>query len=250
MRKTVVWCLLASLVVVFVLAMLSTVRARERGNQDDRVLSKVTFIHFRKGHGKPDWTPGRGGGGKKEEEGYYSYISKGARWRDIELFVVNPTNSQGLKKGFILTAVSDALEEWESYAGEVFGPVEVDYDANYNDGELDYANTFSFGSYGNPNVIAVTTVWGFFGGPPKQRKIVEADVMFNEDFDWGDAYLDDTVMDLLNIATHEGGHCGGMGDLYEPAANEETMYGYSDYGEIIKRDLFIGDITGITKLYK
>ena len=163
---------------------------------------------------------------------------------------MNPTNSEGLGEGFILTAVSDALEEWEDSAGEVFGPVDVDYDASYNDEETDGLNTFSFGSYGNPNVIAVTTVWGFFGGPPGQREIVEADVMFNEDFDWGDADLDETVMDLLNIATHEGGHCAGMGDLYKTQADQETMYGYSDYGEIIKRDLFIGDITGITKLYE
>jgi len=253
MRKTVVWCVLASLLVVSLLAVLTAAGAPEKGRQDDRVLSKVTFIHFRRGHGKPDWTPGGGGGkggGKKAEEGHYAYISKGARWRDMEPFVLNPTNTQGLGEGFVVAAVSDALAEWESYAGDVFGPLDVDYDADYNDGELDDANTFSFGSYPDPWVIAVTTVWGYFSGPPGQREIVEADVMFNEDFAWGDGELDAGVMDLCNIATHEGGHCGGMGDVYEPAADQETMYGYSDYGETIKRDLYTGDITGITKLYQ
>jgi len=29
----------------------------------------------------------------------------------------------------------------------------------------------------------------------------------------------------------------------------ETMYGYSDCGEIIKRDLYSGDVLGIRELY-
>jgi predicted Zn-dependent protease len=56
-------------------------------------------------------------------------------------------------------------------------------------------------------------------------------------------------MDLQNIATHELGHGLGLNDLYESAASEETMYGYSTYGEMSKRSLFIGDIAGIHDLY-
>ena len=105
-------------------------------------------------------------------------------------------------------------------------------------------------SYNNPDVIAVATVWGYFTGPPSQREIVEAHILMNDDFIWGDATTDLTLMDVQNIVTHELGHCAGMGDVYQLDASEETMYGYSTEGETKKRDLYNGDITGITKLYK
>ena len=57
-------------------------------------------------------------------------------------------------------------------------------------------------------------------------------------------------MDLQNILTHELGHCAGMGDLYQTDAIEETMFGYSDEGETYKRDLYKGDIAGVTNLYE
>jgi len=40
-----------------------------------------------------------------------------------------------------------------------------------------------------------------------------------------------------------------MDDLYETSCMAETMYGYSSEGEVSKRDLNAGDITGIQKLY-
>ena len=54
-------------------------------------------------------------------------------------------------------------------------------------------------------------------------------------------------MDLQNIATHEFGHAAGLDDYYQ--CDLETMYGYSYYGDIEKRDLYDGDIAGIQKLY-
>ena len=51
-------------------------------------------------------------------------------------------------------------------------------------------------------------------------------------------------------ATHELGHAAGMGDLYKPPASEETMFGYSEEGEVRKRNLEAGDIAGIQKLYE
>jgi len=56
-------------------------------------------------------------------------------------------------------------------------------------------------------------------------------------------------MDVQNIATHELGHGLGLGDLYQTTAWQETMYGYSDNGETMKRDLYLGDIAGIQALY-
>jgi len=213
----------------------------------ERVLSKVTFIHFRRAHARPPWAGGGSGG--KPEKGYYEFIAKGARWRVLEDFVVNPTNGEGLADSFVVEAMSLGMAEWESYGGQILGAVSVDTTVGYNNGELDGLNTLSFGSIDDPAVIGVTTVWGYFSGPPRQREIVEADVLLNDDYVWGDAEADPTVMDVLNIATHEIGHCAGMGDVYDPAGDRETMYGYSTEGEIIKRDLYTGDIAGIRELY-
>ena len=70
------------------------------------------------------------------------------------------------------------------------------------------------------------------------------------DFDWGDATITPTVMDLQNIATHELVHSFGLADLYSSNAILETIFGYSTEGEIIKRDLYYGDIAGIQSLYR
>jgi len=99
-------------------------------------------------------------------------------------------------------------------------------------------------------VIGVTTVWGYFGGPPPRREIVEAHILFNDDFEWGDGSLNSALMDVQNIGTHELGHWVGMGDLYQLGASEETMYGYSEEGETKKRDIYKGDTKGVTKLYE
>jgi hypothetical protein len=56
-------------------------------------------------------------------------------------------------------------------------------------------------------------------------------------------------MDLQNIETHEFGHWLVLNDLYTRPSSQQTMYGYSDYGETIKRDLASGDIAGILKIY-
>jgi hypothetical protein len=127
----------------------------------------------------------------------------------------------------------------------------IDHEATWDDepGETDGRNELLFGPYSDPNVIAVTVVWGYFNVPPKYREIVEFDILFNTAYAWGDADIDSGSMDVQNIATHELGHGLGLGDLYETTAWQETMYGYSDYGETMKRDLYLGDIAGIQSLY-
>ena len=55
-------------------------------------------------------------------------------------------------------------------------------------------------------------------------------------------------MDLQNIATHEIGHGIGLGDLYN-TCTQETMYGYSTEGDVSKRTLNSGDISGLQKIY-
>ncbi|MHC4533580.1 MAG: matrixin family metalloprotease [Planctomycetota bacterium] len=246
-------CLALAVVIVgtiFVSAYLASA-APSDGKGYNRILEKRTFIHYKKGHGKPSWAGGGKGGGKDEEEGYYSYLAKGARWKVTENYRLNPWNNDDAPD--IYMAVALGMDAWETAPGvsfDIFGDIKEDYDVTYNGGAYREYNTISFGSYGNSDVIGVATVWGYFSGPPSQREIIEAHILLNDDFVWGDALDNESLMDVQNILTHELGHCAGMGDLYEPAAGEETMYGYSGAGEIKKRDLYIGDEEGIAKLYR
>jgi len=236
--------------------------AGDNGSKDERVLTKVTFVHYKKGHGKPA-NPGKGGG-KNPDGGYYAYISKGAKWRTTEAFRLNlacDENTGGSLDGVIGNAVAAGMEAWETAGGaglSIFGGIALDRTATYQNGDYRGSNTISFGLYGDPNVIGITTVWGYFSGPVSQREIIEAHILLNDEFQWGDASADSNgdgspdsfLMDVQDIATHELGHVAGMGDLYETGASEETMYGYSTEGELKKRDLYKGDIAGVTGLYK
>ncbi len=81
------------------------------------------------------------------------------------------------------------------------------------------------------------------------REILEFDVLFDNDYPWGNGQEDGSVMDLQNIATHELGHGLGLDDVYDSSCAEVTMYGYSELGEIDKRTLEASDIEGLLKLY-
>lgn len=214
--------------------------------EDRGPLSKITFIHYKKNQA-------RGNGASRPRptpvSSCYGFLSSGAKWKTIEPYLVNPNNLNGLSSDFIVDSMEMGVNEWEKYGGNIFGAVGVGFSAVY--GVYDNKNSVQFGVYDDPQVIAVTSVWGYFSGPPKTRELVEWDMLFNEgsDWRWGDATVDSSLMDLTNIATHELGHSAGMDDLYETSCTAETMYGYSSEGEVSKRDLNAGDIVGIQKLY-
>ena len=112
-------------------------------------------------------------------------------------------------------------------------------------GVQNYENAIDFGNYPTEGVIAVTTVWY----NPATKAIVEFDMRFDTDYDWGDATQNPAVMDLQNIATHELGHGVGLSDIYTSACSVVTMYGYSNEGDIEKRTLEQPDIQGLQKMY-
>lgn len=215
-------------------------------------LERIVFIHYKKGFAKPP------GAGKGKECLGYKYLGKWVKWKNLPVnYVIDP---DGLTGDFVTTAIFNGAEEWDKYAGvELFGSYSVVDNASWDGdpGDLpDGSNELLFGDYPETGVIAVTVVWGYFSGAPEMREIIEFDVLFDTDFTWGDAdpnndgIIDNpNVMDLQNIATHEIGHGAGLADLYDACCAEETMYGYSEYGEIKKRDLHTGDILGIQGLY-
>lgn len=228
-----------------------------------RVVEGYAIIDYKEGFGKPPWAGGPGGpgggGNGGDTSNYYAFLAKGAKWKTIEPYIVDPTNTRGLDESFVRNNIAYDISKWEDAAdGEVDGIITKDILGDEIQGTVDGADTISpdnknevyFGDVGQSGAIAVTIVWGIFRGPPSQRELVEWDQVYDQvDFDWSDSG-ESGKMDFENIATHELGHSVGLDDLYEDRCSDQTMYGYADYGETKKRTLEAGDINGVYELYK
>ncbi len=179
----------------------------------------------------------------------YTYIARGARWRTTEDYLLDPTNADAYPSDRVVNEVAAAMQTWENpITFNIFGNNIGTGVDGVDSSSPDNKNEIFFGDIAEPGVIAVTTVWYTIFAP---RRIVEYDLMFDDpDIEWGDATTEPNKMDFLNIAVHEIGHGGGMGDLYKSYCSEQTMYGYATEGETKKRDLDVGDINGIKNLYK
>lgn len=222
---------------------------RPKGLEDRGPLTKITFIHYKKNFVKPD-KPGRPGA---KDLTCYGFLSKGVYWKDYNLprtLHVNTASFNGLGGSFVLDAIDKSAEAWDSNTGtNLYSSSVSDDNANWDDSVPDYRSEIVKGYYPDSGVIAVTNVWGYFGGPPRTREIVDFDILFNSSFDWGDAGSNSSLMDLQNIATHEMGHGWGLSDMYQTDCSAVTMYGYSTEGETSKRTLETNDIKGLQKLY-
>ena len=209
-------------------------------------LEQIVFIHYLDDSNpvkpdkptKPD-KPGKPGGEEEDPNLYYELL-KLKLPEDVTAYI------DGAIVEDARTAIIESLLTWEVETGAILFDEILIADANIFGITNNGLNTVSFVDLSDPNVIGVTSLWYFPGKPP--RTIVEWDVVFNIDFAWGTNGNPD-VMDVQNIATHEVGHVVGLADLYELDYTEQTMYGYSDYGELEKRDLLTGDILGAQSLY-
>lgn len=218
-------------------------------NVNGKLAQGYAFIHKKDPSDKSAFAKGQGG--RKTSTSCYGFLAKDARWKVTEPYILEATNSSGLSPEYIASASAIATATWDNQVSfGLFGP-RVDgivdgADTSAPDGK----NEIYFAPISDPGTIAVTVVWGYFSGPTFARELLEYDMIFDDaDFVWGDAEANPTVMDFANIATHELGHAAGLGDLYTTSCTQETMYGYASEGEINKRDLNTGDITGIKKLY-
>jgi hypothetical protein len=206
-------------------------------NDGKDFLVKKVIVHY-DSKSKSAKAPGSGSG---------CYKLMGVKWTTFPInYVINPTNS-GLNESDVISALSISSSTWDAVTSRVlFGAYQIDSNAQWNDGARpDYKNSLVFGNNDpDPGVIAVTTTWYTLFG----KKIVDYDISFETDYAWGDAAINATKMDLQNIATHETGHGLGLSDLYN-SCTEETMYGYSSYGETKKQTLNNGDISGLQRMY-
>ena len=219
---------------------------RPKGLEDRGPLTKITFIHHKKGMAKPE------GIGKGNNISCYGFLGKGVYWKNNlpRTLYVNTESFTGLDSNFVLTAISNSAEEWDSATvKDLYSTSIASASANWDDASPDGQSELVQSLYPDAGVIAVTNVWGYFAGPINTREIVDFDILFNSSFAWGDATSDSSKMDLANIATHELGHGWGLGDIYQSGCSLVTMYGYSTEGEISKRSLESADISGLTRLY-
>lgn len=217
-----------------------------KGLEDKGPLSKYTFIHYKRGFAKP---PGVGKD-KTTPSSCWTPLAKGVIWKEEGNDIYVNSSDSGMNQSDVLAEVTTSAETWDSVVGyDLFGAVFDDPTANWDDVSPDYKNEVSFGDYQQNGVIAVTNVWGYFGGPPQTRQIIEYDILFDMDFDWGNGESNSNMMDFQNIAVHELGHGFGLGDIYDASCSQVTMYGYSEVGETDKRSLDSADIEGINALY-
>jgi hypothetical protein len=215
---------------------------------DGKVVQGYLFVKYKREFGKPPWA---GGGKGKGEDKCYAYLAKGAKWKETEQYVLDTTNGHGLSGNDIKSWTEAGMNEWDDQVEfNIFGSRDTGETVDGLETVVpDGKNEIFFGSISEPGAIAMTSVWGIWGGPPRQREIVEYDMVFDEvDFEWGDADGDPSVMDYWNIFTHEIGHAAGMAHPSD-SCTEETMYRFSEEGETKKRDLNAGDIAGIKGLY-
>jgi len=223
--------------------------------QTGQMVEGFAIIHYKEGKGKI------GTGKNARLPACYGYLASGAKWKVVEPWQINPLNS-GLDNSAAFSILNNGIVKWEDAADGVINNVMganilgdgflASEDLISQVGTLNGKNEVYFGSL-NPGIIAVTYVWGIFSGPTYQRKLVEWDQVYNTYYPWSSDVLSDPAgsakMDFDNIATHELGHSVGMNDLYNSVCSQETMYGYANFGEILKRSLNYGDIAGINKLY-
>jgi hypothetical protein len=174
---------------------------------------------------------------------YKLSINKGKTAIPVTL-VVYTENDDGLQSDFVMSAITSAAASWDAATSAALVSSVVKGTGTPSVA-LNGENSVFFGDYSEAGVIAVASYWY----NRATRQIVECDIIFDTDFQWGDATADATLMDLQNIATHELGHFFNLADIYDASKSYLTMYGYSSEGDIEKRTLEAGDIAGIQKVF-
>lgn len=168
-------------------------------------------------------------------------------------------NNQGLSEDYILASMSRAMDKWQCVMNGLgifaIGPrIGVRRNVPASQFVIDRPtgeNEIGFGPIeGRPGTVAVTVVWGVFGGPEQLREIREFKMRFDEQhYRFGNASLSSLFMDLEAIATHECGHAYGLDDIYISGCEHVTMFGTSRNGETKKRSLGPEDFEGLVELY-
>ena len=140
------------------------------------------------------------------------------------------------------STIQSSFATWSKLAGTSFID---DGSTSVKNTRLDGTNAVLWKRLG-ASTIGVTYVWYY----TSTGDVAEVDTAFNSRYPWrvftdgGDCSVQYDAYDLQNIATHEIGHWVGLEDLYDTADKDLTMYGFGAGGELKKRSLGTGDVSG------
>lgn len=220
-------------------------------SQTHELIEGYAIVHKKKAYA-------RSSGSKLRSPSCYAYMAAGAKWKNLENWVVNPANNSGLADSFVKDTLAEDIALWEDASDGVVGNgagVNILGEGSITSETLvadqiatDGKNEVYFDDLGADGTIAITIVWGIFGGPTFNRRLVEWDQVYNTYYAWS-ASGEADKMDFDSIAQHELGHSIGLADIYSGSCSAVTMYGYADYGQTNKQTLELPDINGINKLY-
>ena len=155
-----------------------------------------------------------------------------------------------LSASSFIIAVTASFQTWQDDSGSSISFAYLGTASGGTPGTQDGTNLVGWSSIGG-SIIAMTSVWATYSaGDYNSLRITETDIAFDSSKLWS-AELSGVAgrYDVQNIGTHEAGHTFGLGDLYESADSEQTMYGYAATGETKKRTLEWGDLAGVATLY-
>ena len=203
-------------------------------------------------------------------------------WAELRVFILRPRTLKANNLG-LCTATDDenvdryAFTPWflpaamtwslnratvpRSVAGDVDRVLQASFDTWFSDvfvkgpdtrvkrARLDKTNAILWKKLGR-STLGATFVWY----ARDTGQVVEVDTVFNARQPWAvfpdspECQTAPKAFDLQNIATHEFGHWIGLDDLFDETDKDLTMYGFAAGGELKKRSLGTGDITGRNEL--
>lgn len=215
--------------------------ADNKPNEVPSDVQKITFVHYAKSADNSKVL-------SDETVDMYKLLPGKIKWDHTVMYEIHTDGTQ-LDPEAVRTAITASLETWDAKTNfELFETPSINNPASSSaiPGQLDYKNIVVWSDLGDGGTIAMNTFWF----DRATGKILDSDVQFNTKYPWtiSENGVSGT-MDLQNIATHEFGH-NGLSDLYNSRCMALTMYGYSNFGEIGKRTLGTGDISGIQALYR
>lgn len=177
-----------------------------------------------------------------------------AYWKRSAHWVLDSSNNQLLSDNYIYSVLNTSMYQYNSLLSNfnVFGVRDTTKTVDRSASSApNGANEIYFAAIDDMNVIAYTIIWGVFEGQLSHREIFESDIIFNDNYAWGDATLKGSaVMDTKNEATHELGHFVGM--MHSSVRSEcidTTMWPFSNLGETKKSTLSDYDKVGYCTLY-
>lgn len=224
---------------------------------DGVAVEGFAFIHPAVGHAKPTGSPGKGkdkpkddGDSTPDASGCYSFIANGAVWRSLEGY---DFYLAGAPTGATAEVFSGAFGTWEEAAAgaDIVGLGTVGTAAPAL--ALNESNDVFFGNLGS-GTLGVTVVWYTRGGRPSSRRIVEADIMIDPDWNWqlvaAESKMAEGAFDLKGVIIHEVGHYVGLGHTdTSTLCAAETMYPSIAAEDSSRQTLGEGDRAGIKRLY-